>query len=236
LITVQKAAKAFGNVRALDGVDFELRRHEIHGLVGANGSGKTSLLNLLSGFSRLNSGSVVVQGRDVSRLSAAQIARSGIGRTFQTPRIFANMTLWENVRIGLDARVGAGGSEIERTYHDPEKLEALLAGHETSATTHGQRRVLEVIRVALQNTPVLLLDEPAAGLSPNERSEFMGLLRSLRDRQGKSIVLVEHDLDLVWGVADRITVLEAGRVIATGCPETVAADPAVQHLFVGSRK
>ena len=99
---------------------------------------------------------------------------------------------------------------------------------------HGQRRLLEVMRVALQESDILLLDEPAAGLSPDERKQFGDLLRQLRDQYGKSFVLVEHDLDLVWGVADRITVMDAGRVVASGTPDEVASDPAVRHMFIES--
>jgi branched-chain amino acid transport system permease protein len=115
------------------------------------------------------------------------------------------------------------------------QLSASLSGHEVDLVPHGQRRLLEVLRVSLQGAEILLLDEPAAGLSARERAEFATLLQHLRDNHGKTVVLVEHDLDLVMGVADRITVLEAGSVIASGMPPEIAADPRVQGLFVGAR-
>jgi branched-chain amino acid transport system permease protein len=229
-IVVRGGRRSFGRVTALDGVDLAVRSGEIHGLIGANGSGKTSLLNVLSGLSRLDGGSLRIRGIDTNRLSAHRIARLGLGRTFQTPRVFDSLSTWENLQIGLDARPAQA---------PPVPLEALarlgtaLADHPVAFVPHGQRRLLEVMRVVFKGADVLLLDEPAAGLSVRERAEFSNLLRRLRDTYGKTIVLVEHDLDLVLNVADRITVLEAGRVVATGLPAEVVANPAVKSLFAG---
>jgi len=230
VVEVKKGLKTFGHVIAVDQVDLTVRKGEIHGLVGANGSGKTSLLNVLSGFSRLDSGSLHVNGQDITHYAPHQIARLGVGRTFQTPRIFSTMSLWENVEIGRDgARSG-----VPRTIPDDriEALRRILGDGSPEWVPHGQRRLLEVLRVVLQEADVLLLDEPAAGLSPEERKEFGALLQQLRDQFGKTVILVEHDLDLVWGIADRITVLEAGKMVATGLPDDVARDPNVQHMFV----
>jgi branched-chain amino acid transport system permease protein len=233
VVEVKKGLKTFGHVVAVDNVDLTVTKGEIHGLVGANGSGKTSLLNVLSGFSRLNSGTLRINGEEITNSSPHRIARMGIGRTFQTPRIFGTMSLWENVEIGRDAaRLGAAQTI------PPERIDMLrriLGDGSPEWVPHGQRRLVEVLRVVLQEADILLLDEPAAGLSPEERKEFGALLRQLRDQYGKTVILVEHDLDLVWGVADRITVLEAGKVVASGQPAEVARDPAVQHLFVHSK-
>jgi branched-chain amino acid transport system permease protein len=232
-VEVKKGLKTFGHVVAVDRVDLTVLKGEIHGLVGANGSGKTSLLNVLSGFSRLDSGSLHVNSADITHLAPHRIAQLGVGRTFQTPRIFGTMSLWENVEIGRDAaRLGAAQTI------PPERIELLrriLGDGSPEWVPHGQRRLVEVLRVVLQESEILLLDEPAAGLSPEERREFGALLRTLRDQYGKTVILVEHDLDLVWGVADRITVLEAGKVVASGQPADVARDPAVQHLFVHAK-
>lgn len=233
IIEVRGATKKFGQVVALDGVDMVVRPGEIHGLVGANGSGKTSLLNVLNGFSRLNSGSYSFGGRDVTKVSADQIANLGLGRTFQTPRIFQSLSVWDNIRVGLDARETALAPEFAGLA---ESLEADFASDSPALLSHGQRRLVEVVRVVFKESSILLFDEPAAGLSPQERAEFADLVKLLSRTLGKAVILVEHDLDLVWGIADRITVLETGRVVASGEPAVLAKDPAVQHLFVGGRR
>ena len=230
IIEVARATKKFGQVVALDGVDMAVRAGEIHGLVGANGSGKTSLLNVLSGFSRLNSGSYSFKGRDVTTVSADRIARLGLGRTFQTPRIFQSLSVWNNIRVGLDARETPLDPEFQRLA---DSLERDFADDSPALLSHGQRRLVEVVRVVFKESSIVLFDEPAAGLSPQERVEFADLVRLLSRTLGKAVILVEHDLDLVWGLADRITVLETGRVVASGEPAVLAKDPAVQHLFVG---
>jgi branched-chain amino acid transport system permease protein len=232
LVEVKQGRKTFGKVVAVDNVDLVVREHEIHGLVGANGSGKTSLLNVLSGFSRLNAGTLHFEGKDITRSSPHHIAQMGVGRTFQTPRIFGSMSLWENIQIGRDARFAGSTTHIPES--SVEALRNTLGEGSPDWVPHGQRRLLEVMRVALQESTLMLLDEPAAGLSPDERKQFGAMLRQLRDQFGKTFVLVEHDLDLVWDVADRITVMDAGRVVATGTPEEVAKNPAVRHMFIES--
>lgn len=230
-IEVRGGTKRFGHVVAIDAVNVKVNRGEIHGLIGANGSGKTSLLNVLSGFSNLDEGDFSINGTQAKGFSAHRIAKLGLGRTFQTPRVFPALTTWENLLVGLDARPSAAPPIPEATL---KRLSTSLAHHEVDLVPHGQRRLLEVLRVALQGSDTLLLDEPAAGLSTRERSEFAQLLKQLRDKHGKTVVLVEHDLDLVMGIADRITVLEAGKVIASGTPAQIAADPKVRSLFVGA--
>jgi branched-chain amino acid transport system permease protein len=231
-IEVTNGGKRFGDVIALNDVDFTVCRGEIHGLIGANGSGKTSLLNVLSGFSQLDSGDFTIGGVHAKGYSPHRMATLGLGRTFQTPRVFPALTTWENLQVGLDARPATMPPVPEALLR---QLSASLSGHEVDLVPHGQRRLLEVLRVSLQGAEILLLDEPAAGLSARERAEFATLLQHLRDNHSKTVVLVEHDLDLVMGVADRITVLEAGSVIASGMPPEIAADPRVQGLFVGAR-
>ena len=232
VIEVRQGYKAFGKVVALDRVDLTVREGEIHGLIGANGSGKTSLLNVLTGLSRINGGTVMLNGTDISGLAAHRVSALGLGRTFQKPRIFPSLSIWGNVQIGLDGR-GDGHAQLPAQSIDALRRE--LEGRSADWLPHGQRRLVEVLRVVLKEANILLLDEPAAGLSPDERREFANLLRNVSRRLGKTVVLVEHDLDLVWDVADRITVLDAGRVIATGTPAEVARNPAAQPLFVGSK-
>ncbi|MCY1513884.1 Vitamin B12 import ATP-binding protein BtuD [compost metagenome] len=233
-LEVRGAARRFGSVVALDGVDLQLPLGAIHGLVGANGSGKTTLLNALGGFVRLDAGSILLGGRDISRRPARFRARLGIGRTFQKPRIFLDLSLWENLLIGLDAlrdrRVAA--DLATQLQGGPG---ALLSRQGAERIPHGQRRLVEVARVILTGADILLLDEPAAGLSPAERERFKALLRSLRDDFGKTIVLVEHDLELVWDLADSISVLDEGRVVAHGSVGEIADAPAVRNLFIGGK-
>lgn len=232
-IELADVRKTFGSVVAINNVTLNVRRGEIHGLVGANGSGKTSLLNVLNGFSGTDSGSVKINGRETTGLSAREVAKLGVGRTFQTPRIFEQLGAWDNVQIGLDAKLSENPTLVSQTFVG--NLRDLLSRLRTESIPHGQRRLLEVIRVILTDADILLLDEPAAGLSPDERVAFAALLRDLRDKLGLTIVFVEHDLDLVARVADRVTVLESGSVVASGDVQTVWSDPKVKPLFVTVR-
>jgi branched-chain amino acid transport system permease protein len=231
-VAVANASKAFGQVRALDGVSLTVRRGTIHGLVGPNGSGKTTMLNMLSGFGRLDGGTISILGRDTTRLSAERIAQLGVGRTFQTPRIFDDLSVWTNFQIGADG-VGKGYQAWSLSAMEPyrESWQAAMP----DMLPHAQRRILEVMRVVALEPKVLLLDEPAAGLSGEERRQFADLLRNLRDTLGYSIVLVEHDLHLVWRVADHITVLDAGHIVDDGEPQRIVSNPMVRALFTGER-
>lgn len=226
-IVVKNATKSFGAVRALDHVDIDIAQGTIVGVVGGNGSGKTTLLNAITGFNRLNEGSVTVKGHDGRRLSPARIARLGVGRTFQTPRIFDALTAFENVQIGAECPLVHPDRRNDAAL---SRLSESLGALDTATIPHGQRRSMEVLRVLLTGADLLLLDEPAAGLSPEERNELSSLLVRLRD-SGKTIVLVEHDLDLVWRTADAIIVMESGRVIANGRPEELRQDERVRKLF-----
>jgi branched-chain amino acid transport system permease protein len=232
-VILKEASKTYGEVVALGRVDLAVARGSIHGLVGPNGSGKTTLLNVISGLARVDSGRVVVLGEDTTRAPAYRTARLGVGRTFQTPRVFDELSIWENLVIGADS--GRRPGRAERLLRGLGAVEAGWRAERPDHLPHAQRRLLEVLRVVATDRDVLLLDEPAAGLSPEERRDFARLLRHLRDALGKTVVLVEHDLDLVWRVADRITVLEAGSVIAEGAPHAIVGDPRVRALFTGKR-
>ncbi len=228
-IAVQGARKTFGRLAALDGVNLQVAAGQVHGLVGPNGSGKTTLLNAISGLIPLSAGSIAINGTDTTRAPAYRVARLGVGRTFQTPRVFEDMSIWENLEIGADMR---GGDDWLLRMLEPFRAD--WAANRPDLLAHAQRRVLEVLRTVASDADILLLDEPAAGLSGEERRDFARLIRFLRDTLGKTIVVVEHDLALVWCVADRITVLDAGAIVAEGAPREIAADPKVRALFTGS--
>jgi branched-chain amino acid transport system permease protein len=229
-ITVRGARKQFGQLAALGGVDLTVARGHVHGLVGPNGSGKTTLLNVVSGLVPLNAGSVRINETDTTRAPAYRVARLGVGRTFQTPRVFEDMSIWENVEIGADVRGDRGSGLMELL----SSFRAEWTANRPDLLAHAQRRLLEMLRTIATDADILLLDEPAAGLSPQERQEFARLVRYLRDRLGKTVLLVEHDLGLVWRVADRITVLDAGQIVAEGPPDEIASDPRVRALFTGA--
>jgi branched-chain amino acid transport system permease protein len=188
---------------------------------------------VISGLARVDAGRVVVLGEDTTRRPAYRTSRLGVGRTFQTPRVFDDLSIWENLLIGAD--FGRRLRRADWLFRALHGVEDRWRAERPDLLPHAQRRLLEVLRVIATDCDVLLLDEPAAGLSPEERRDFARLLRDLRDALGRTIILVEHDLDLVWRVADRITVLEAGAAIAEGAPDAIVSDPRVRALFTGKR-
>ena len=229
-ITVQGARKRFDRLLALSDVDLTVAAGRVHGLVGPNGSGKTTLLNVISGLIRLDGGEVRLHGAVSSRLPAHRLAALGLGRTFQTPRVFEDMSIWQNLEIGADLR----GTRNHWLLHALQRFRPAWTANRPDLLAHAQRRVLETLRMVATDADILLLDEPAAGLSAEERRDFATLIRFLRDRLGKTILLVEHDLHLVWRVADRISVLDAGQIVAEGAPAEIADNPRVRALFTGA--
>jgi branched-chain amino acid transport system permease protein len=223
-ISIRGVTKTFGAVVAMDGINLDVARGTIVGLIGGNGSGKTTLLNAVSG-------EVIVRGRNVVRVPPATIARLGVGRTFQTPRIFASLTAWENILIGSECPLGPHDAAASRWL---EQSERALSNADTETIPHGLRRTMEVLRVMLTGADILLLDEPAAGLSQEERTALSALLLRLRDESNKTILLVEHDLDLVWKIADNIAVMDAGKLVAFGTPQELMRNPVARKLFVRS--
>lgn len=226
VLSIRGARKRFGAVRALDDASLEVMPGEVHGLVGPNGSGKTTLLNAISGLIELDGGTVLVGKVDVTNLRPRRRARLGLGRTFQTPRILEDMSVWENVDVVGEPE---GDGDEARLAAVREPWDRLLA----SNLPHAQRRLLEIARILAARPQIILLDEPAAGLSPEERDEFGRTLKALTAAGSTAVVLVEHDLNLVWQVADPITVMDEGRVIASGSPEEVRRSEAVDALFAG---
>ncbi len=235
LLEVKGLSKSFKGLKALDGIDFEVRRGEILGLVGPNGSGKSTLINLVSGHYRSDSGSMLFEGRDLAGLEAHRIAHSGIARTYQIPRPFPHLSVIENV--ALPAMFGRDGLDREaadseaRTWLEFTGLVAKAMELPESLNLH-QRKFLELARALASRPKLLLLDEVLSGLTPSEIDDAIRTIRTIRD-QGATIVFVEHVMRAVMELTDRIVVLNHGRVIAEGGPAEVMRRPDVVSAYLG---
>ena len=246
LLSVTGAAKRFGGLVAVDNVSFEMRAGEILGLIGPNGAGKSTLFNLITGALAGGAGRVEFSGRDISRAPQAGIARAGMARTFQHVKLRASMSLLDNVMLGAYARTSAGFLKcllrLDRAEEARARREALdqlaFVGLESRAMDLagslplGNQRVLEIARALAADPVLIVLDEPAAGLRKAEKEALAAELRAIRAR-GVSILLVEHDMDFVMGLVDRIVVMDFGKKLLEGTPAEVRASPAVQEAYLG---
>ena len=237
----------FGGLVAVDNVSLAIPASSIHGLIGPNGAGKTTFFNAITGLVRPSQGSVAVLGQDITHKTADRRAAAGIRRTFQSVQLITPLTVLENVLIGLHTRLftnakgllGCLGAASERAAQQSvlEILEFLGIAHiilkPVTEITFAEQRFVEIARALVAKPVLLMLDEPAAGLSPQEIETLDRLLRKLRDEWGMSILLVEHVLSLIMGVSDRVTVLDNGRLIAEGLPLQVAGDPKVKAAYLG---
>ena len=237
----------FGGVVAVDKVSFELREHEVLGIVGPNGSGKSTLLNALSGLVDA-SGRMEIEGRPIPFGSPRRVRRAGLLRTFQTPQTFTELTCIENVMLAARTTTATGmtGALVARPLmwrHDRDRIARAdaalqrvgLEGHATRSAlglAYGQNRYLEIARAVAAEPLILAMDEPSAGLNQVETAELAGLITSLRD-DGITILVVDHKIDFLRQVCDRLIVLQLGRVIAEGHPDQVFKDPAVIDAYLG---
>ena len=241
---------SFGGLKALDSVAIEVEPGEIRGIIGPNGAGKTTLLNVICGIDPPDTGTVWLDGESINGLKTSQIADRGIGRTFQTTKLFKGMTVLENVMTGLHGKMGASPlaaafglrsvlrEEAEAARRAREVLDFVrmldFADEEATALSFGQQRLVEIARALVSEPEVLLLDEPAVGLSLTRVAKVDELLRRIRRERGVTILMIEHVIRLVMGVCDRITVLNSGRKIADGTAEEVMADAEVAEAYLGT--
>jgi branched-chain amino acid transport system ATP-binding protein len=243
MLRLEGVRVAFGALRAVDGVTLDVPRGERRAIIGPNGAGKTTLFNAIAGEQRVTSGSVFLEGRDVTRLGTQRRANRGIGRTFQITTLFAGLTVAEN--LGLAVRggsrrklslFGAGAMNAEEARVVEERLAAsgLASRREVPVRelSHGEQRQLELQMALAANPRLLLLDEPAAGLSPAERVTMANIIRALP--RELTLVLIEHDMDLALGLVDRVTCLHNGQVLVEGDPAAIRADARVQEVYLGS--
>ncbi|MFC0081585.1 ABC transporter ATP-binding protein [Aciditerrimonas ferrireducens] len=242
LLEVQGVTRSFGGVRALTGASLAVPRGRICGLIGPNGSGKTTLFNIITGYERADAGRVRLDGKEVTGLAPERIFAMGVGRTFQITRIFARLSVLDNMLIATQRRErwwrsmlrGAGSAEeVERAM---ELLRFVgLAGHARALAgelSYGQRKLLELAYVLVADPELLMLDEPAGGVNPTLIGQLAERIRELNE-QGKTFLIVEHNMELVMSLCDQVSVMSFGSVLVTGPPEEVRADPRVLEAYLG---
>lgn len=226
----------FDGVKAVDGVTIEVRTGEVLGLIGPNGSGKTSTLNLLSGMLRATSGTIRLDDEDLTRLSMRQRVRRGVVRTFQSGRVFSRLTVWDNIEaaaLGSGLRRRAARSLCEEIVEELSLGE--VAHDRAERLTAGRVRTTAIARALAARPRFLLLDEPAAGQNEAEAVELITSIRGFARRRDCGVLLVEHDMSVVMGTCDRLHVLDSGRTVIEGEPSTVRADPQVIEIYFGRR-
>ncbi len=242
----------FGGLKAVEDFNLTIGATEIAGLIGPNGAGKTTVFNLLTKVYQPTHGVVILDGKDTAGMNAAQASKLGIARTFQNIRLFGNMTVEDNVRIGLHNQIRysmAAGVLRLPSYWKQEKaqhqkaLELLsifdmqdMADVQAGSLPYGAQRRLEIVRALATNPKLLLLDEPAAGMNPHETEELMENIIKIRDQFQIAIMLIEHDMNLVMGICEGICVLNYGRIIAKGTASEIQSNPTVIEAYLGKRK
>ena len=249
LLEVKNLGISFGGLRAVDGLSLQIEQGELYGLIGPNGAGKTTVFNMLTGVYKPTDGSILLDGMDITGKRTIDINKAGIARTFQNIRLFSDLSVLDNVKVGLHNQMTystlTGILRLPK-YHRVEKemnekaLELLRvfdleeeASFKASNLPYGKQRKLEIAR-ALATTPkLLLLDEPAAGMNPNETAELMDTIHFVRDKFHMTILLIEHDMKLVSGICEKLTVLNFGQELAKGATADVLHDPQVIKAYLG---
>ncbi len=249
LLQVNNLSIAFGGLRAVDDFSLEIERGELYGLIGPNGAGKTTVFNLLTGVYKPNEGIIRLDGEDITRKNTIEINHAGIARTFQNIRLFSEMSVIDNVKVGLTERFKYSGIEgvlhigryrsMEKAMDEEAmrllKVFSLEDERDTLASNlpYGKQRKLEIARAMATSPKLLLLDEPAAGMNPNETAELMDTIALVRKEFDMTILLIEHDMKLVSGICEKLTVLNFGRVLKQGETREVLSDPEVIAAYLG---
>ncbi|NIE64089.1 ABC transporter ATP-binding protein [Burkholderia sp. Ax-1719] len=235
--------KRFGATQVLRGVDLDVREGERHALIGPNGAGKSTLFSLIAGERRASAGRIALRGEDVTRLASAALARRGLARSFQTTSVFAQLSVRDNLRCAVLASLG-GGAGFTARWFGSKRIDARASGlldaldlahaadHPAATLGYAQQRALDLGLALAGGAHTLLLDEPTAGMNRAEAARAIDLIRTMT--VGKTVLLIEHDMDAVFGLADRVSVLAQGRVIATGTPAAIRADAAVREAYFGA--
>ena len=242
MLEVRGLRKSFGALRASDGIDFDVREGETHAIIGPNGAGKTTLIGQLAGHLAPDGGHIRFLGEDITRLPAPRRARRGLARSFQITSVYADFSALQNVALAVQAHSGHsfrfwGLASSDKTLTEPAARfldEVGLASRKdvlAASLSHGEQRQLEMAMVLATRPRLMLLDEPMAGMGAEESQRMIGLLAGLKRRQ--TMLLVEHDMDAVFRLADRISVLVYGRIIASGTPEEIRANDEVRRAYLG---
>ena len=249
MLSVTSLGISFGGLRAVNEFNLEIKKGQLYGLIGPNGAGKTTVFNLLTGVYKPDNGKVILDGQDITGKSTIEINHAGVARTFQNIRLFKELTVLENVKVGLHNQYKYNTLEgilrlprywkVEKEI--TEKAMELLkvfnleneADYKAANLPYGKQRKLEIARALATNPKLLLLDEPAAGMNPNETKELMDTIRFVRDNFHMTILLIEHDMKLVSGICEKLTVLNFGQVLAQGETREVLNNPQVITAYLG---
>ena len=248
-LTVKNLTKRYGDRTVVDRLSFEMPGPGVYALLGTNGAGKTTVFNMLTGVYKPTEGNIILDGKDITGQNPELISKSGIARTFQNIRLFNDMTVLDNVKVGLHnqirynmwtgiLRLPAYKEKEHEMNREAMKLLKIFdldkeADYKASQLPYGKQRKLEIARALATNPKLLLLDEPAAGMNPNETEELMHTIHSVRDQFGVAILLIEHDMNFVMGICEEITVLDYGRVIARGDGKAIRNNPKVIAAYLG---
>lgn len=249
LLEVENLGISFGGLRAVDNFNLKIEKGQLYGLIGPNGAGKTTVFNMLTGVYKPTDGNILLDGKDITGKNTIEINNSGIARTFQNIRLFGNMSVLDNVKVGLHNQtkysVFSGMLRLPKYFSSEKKMNAkameLLkvfdldkeAEYLASNLPYGKQRKLEIARALSTNPKLLLLDEPAAGMNPNETQELMDTIRFVRDNFDMTVLLIEHDMRLVSGICEELTVLNFGQVLASGKTADVLNNKQVIVAYLG---